>query len=196
MDSYIALFILGLTITLTHGLPLDESAPLSREKRAVFPFVLGQSILDIQCQPGSITVCAPDGPAACPTNYNSIGQKGSCGFATLQRYLVSSDISGTCCVYNTASATTAASKISSFALHFTLLGTQLALLQVQPPLESTLSFRRSSPTQSTPNIRLQWVTPVAMPSTRVAVQGSNTDSNLVLTAVVALLVMENNFMAV
>jgi len=102
-------FILGLFL-LCHGLPLDntiadpdsETEPeseetLTREKRTIFPFVIGETILDIQCRRGYITVCAPDGPDGCPVGYLSATNVGVCGFATLNHFLNTTNIAGTCC---------------------------------------------------------------------------------------------------
>lgn len=102
--------ILGVFL-LCHGLPMQNSAMVSvegessesddltdgREKRSIFPFVVGETILDIQCRRGFLTVCAPDGPDACPVGYSSSTNVGVCGFATLNHFLNTTNIAGTCC---------------------------------------------------------------------------------------------------
>jgi hypothetical protein len=56
--------------------------------------VVGETILDIQCRRGSLTVCAPDGPDACPVGYSSQTNVGVCGFATLNHFLNTTNIAG------------------------------------------------------------------------------------------------------
>ncbi|XP_055336807.1 LIM domain-binding protein 3-like [Paramacrobiotus metropolitanus] len=77
-----------------------------RNKRSLFPFVVGETILDIQCKQGYLTVCAPDGPSACPIGYSSQTNVGICGFATLNHYLNTSNLAGTCCYKSPVAATT------------------------------------------------------------------------------------------
>ncbi|OQV25930.1 hypothetical protein BV898_00072 [Hypsibius exemplaris] len=116
--KFLLSFILLGVFLLCRGLPLDntvadseanseaeeslsEDGEGNREKRSIFPYVLGETILDIQCRRGSLTVCAPDGPSGCPVGYSSQTNVGVCGFATLNHYLNTSNIAGTCC-YKTA----------------------------------------------------------------------------------------------
>jgi len=86
-----------------YGLPVEkesanaENNSLQREKRSFFPWVIGETILDIQCKRGYITVCAPDGPDGCAVGYSSQTNVGECGFATLNHYLNTTNIAGTCC---------------------------------------------------------------------------------------------------
>jgi hypothetical protein len=75
----------------------SEDVSEDREKRSIFPFVVGETILDIQCKRGYLTVCAPDGPNACPVAYSSQTNVGACGFATLNHFLNTTNIAGTCC---------------------------------------------------------------------------------------------------
>jgi hypothetical protein len=56
--------------------------------------VVGETILDIQCRRGFLTVCAPDGPDACPVAYSSQTNVGVCGFATLNHFLNTTNIAG------------------------------------------------------------------------------------------------------
>ena len=62
--------------------------------KILFAVVIGETILDIQCKRGYVTVCAPDGPCGCPVGYSSQTNVGVCGFATLNHYLNTSNIAG------------------------------------------------------------------------------------------------------
>ncbi|GAU91505.1 hypothetical protein RvY_03744 [Ramazzottius varieornatus] len=77
-----------------------------RNKRAVFPFTFGDTILDIQCSANAVTVCAPNGASSCPIGYTGKANVGACGFATLQLYLTTGNLAGTCCVLDPAAVVT------------------------------------------------------------------------------------------
>ncbi|GAU91503.1 hypothetical protein RvY_03742 [Ramazzottius varieornatus] len=108
-------FCAALEAELPEDLDADSSVH-SRQKRSIFPFLLGESTLDIQCQANAITVCAPNGPRGCPQGYINIRTNvGACGFSTLQRYLTTGEISGTCCAFdpNSLPPTTAAPTVAN-----------------------------------------------------------------------------------
>jgi hypothetical protein len=56
--------------------------------------VIGETVLDIQCRRGFVTVCAPDGPTGCPSGYDYKANVGVCGLATLNHFLNSTNMAG------------------------------------------------------------------------------------------------------
>ncbi|XP_055336809.1 uncharacterized protein LOC129587209 [Paramacrobiotus metropolitanus] len=138
-----------------HGFPYRlnaKSEPArNRQERSLFPFVVGETILDIQCKRGYLTVCAPDGPDACPIGYSSQTNVGVCGFATLNHYLNTSNLAGTCCykLADTSATTTTGASTSSNSTAQTILTPQIIAYPVYAQYPYAISSGSSSGTSGT-----------------------------------------------